>query len=72
MRLSVRLFLDPCSAMPPSKSIGGSPNQMVDAIGGWAAIGVDHILLDPVAPGGVDGRRAAMEAFMTDVATQVG
>ena len=38
---------------------------------GRSAIGVDHILLDPVAPGGVAGRRAAMEAFMTEVAPQV-
>jgi probable F420-dependent oxidoreductase len=70
--LSVRLYLDPGSAMPASKSIGGSPAQMVDTIGEWAAIGVDHILLDPVAPGGIDGRRAAMEAFMTEVAAQIG
>ena len=44
---------------------------MLDTVGAWSAIGVDHILLDPVAPGGVAGRRAAMEAFMTDVAPQV-
>ena len=58
--------------MTVSKSIGGSNAKMVDTIGAWSAIGVDHILLDPVAPGGVAGRRAAMEAFMTEVAPQVG
>ena len=54
--------------MPAAKSIAGSPEQMLDTIGEWAAIGVDHILLDPVAPGGIAGRRAAMERFMVDVA----
>ena len=68
VRLSVRLYLDPEGSMPAAKSIAGSSAQMVDTIGQWSAIGVDHILLDPVAPGGLDGRRAAMERFMTDVA----
>jgi hypothetical protein len=45
---------------------------MVDAVGRWSAIGVDHILLDPVAPGGLDGRRAAMERFITDVVPLTG
>ena len=68
--LSVRLFLDPQGSMPPEKSIAGSREQMLDTVGSWAAIGVDHILLDPVAPGGVDGRLAALERFMTDVAAR--
>lgn len=71
IRLSVRLYLDPHGAMSPSKSIIGSPQQMLDTIGRWSEIGVDHILLDPVAPGGVDGRRNAMERFMLDVAPGV-
>ena len=71
VRLSVRLYRDPGEQMTASKSIGGSNAQMVDTVGAWSAIGVDHILLDPVAPGGVAGRRAAMEAFMTAVAPQV-
>ncbi len=68
VRMSVRLYLDPEGSMPASKSIAGPPGQMIDTIGEWASIGVDHILLDPVAPGGLDGRRAAMERFMTEVA----
>jgi probable F420-dependent oxidoreductase len=72
VRLSIRLYLDPEAAMEPAKSIAGSPDQMVDTIGRWREIGVDHILLDPVAPGGLDGRRAAMERFMTDVAPLAG
>ena len=72
LRLSIRLYLDPAGSMPAAKSIGGSDEQMVDTIGRWAAIGVDHILLDPVAPGGLAGRRAAMERFMVDVAPRTG
>lgn len=71
VRLSVRLYLDPEGSMKPTTSIAGSPAAMVDTIGRWREIGVDHILLDPVASGGVAGRRAAMERFMLDVATQV-
>ena len=71
VRLSVRLYLDPEGSMPASKSISGSPAQMLDTIGEWAAIGVDHILLDPVASGGIAGRRAAMERLMVDVASRV-
>jgi probable F420-dependent oxidoreductase len=65
--LSVRLFLDPEGAMPAAKSIAGTPDQMLDTIGAWAAIGVDHVLLDPVAPGGASGRLAALERFAEDV-----
>ncbi len=68
VRLSVRLYLDPEASMPATKSIGGSPQQMLETIAEWAAVGVDHILLDPVASGGLNGRMAAMERFMTDVA----
>jgi probable F420-dependent oxidoreductase len=72
MVLSVRLFLDPESRMPAAKSIAGSVEQMLDTIGMWQGIGVTHLLLDPVASGGLDGRVGAMEHFMTDVAPQVG
>jgi len=71
VRLSIRLYLDPERSMPPGKSIAGSAAEMVETVGRWRDIGVDHILLDPVAPGGVAGRRAAMERFMLDVAPQV-
>ena len=52
VRLSIRLYLDPERLDAGGKSIAGSPAEMVDTVGRWAAIGVDHILLDPVAPGG--------------------
>jgi probable F420-dependent oxidoreductase len=68
LRLSVRLFLDPEGVMPAAKSIAGTPDQMLDTIGAWAAIGVDHVLLDPVAAGGASGRLAALEGFAEDVA----
>jgi probable F420-dependent oxidoreductase len=68
LRLSIRLYLDPEGKMPPAKSVAGSTEQMVDTIGRWQEIGVSHILFDPVASGGNDGRAALMERFMTDVA----
>lgn len=72
IRLSVRLYLDPARLMPPAKSIGGTDDEMLDTVSAWAAIGVDHILVDPVAPGGLDGRMAGMDRFMTHVAPRVG
>jgi probable F420-dependent oxidoreductase len=68
---SVRLFLDPAGHMPPHKSVAGSPEQMLDTVERLADIGVDHILLDPVARGGVPARRDAMERLMLEVAPRV-
>jgi probable F420-dependent oxidoreductase len=72
LTLSVRLYLDDTGSMEPAKSIAGSPEQMADTVGTWAEIGVDHILLDPVARGGFDGRLSAVERFMSGVASRVG
>lgn len=69
--LSVRLYLDPGSVMPGPLSIAGSTEQMIDTMGRWAEIGVDHVLLDISAPGGPTGRLDALRAFMTDVAPRV-
>jgi probable F420-dependent oxidoreductase len=69
--LSIRLYLDDTGSMEPAKSIAGSVEQMADVAGQWGEIGVSHILLDPVARGGFDGRLAAVERFMTDVAPRV-
>jgi probable F420-dependent oxidoreductase len=69
--LSIRLYLDPGGSMPAAKSVAGSTEQMLDTIGRWQDIGVSHMLFDPVARGGYDGRFAAMEQFMLDVAPQV-
>lgn len=71
VRLSIRLYLDPERSMPADTSVAGGPAEMLDTVGRWQALGVDHILLDPVAPGGLAGRRAAMERFMLDVAPQL-
>jgi probable F420-dependent oxidoreductase len=70
--LSLRMFLDPDEMMEPVKSIGGSVDQMVDTIGRTQEIGVTHILIDPVARGGVSGRLQALSSFMTNVASQIG
>lgn len=68
--LSTRLYLDPAGSMEPAKSIAGSDEQMADTIGQWADVGVTHILLDPVARGGADGRLAAVEHFLTGPGAQ--
>ena len=67
MQLSVRLYLDPESAMKPELSVAGSTEQMIDTMGQWQAIGVDHVLVDITARGGPAGRLEAMQSFMTDV-----
>jgi len=37
---------------------------MLATIDQFRSIGVSHILIDPVAPGGLDGRLDAVEQFM--------
>ncbi len=69
--LSIRLYLDPASAMKPKVSIAGSAEQMIDTLSQWAGIGVDHVLVDITAPGGPKGRLEAMQAFMTDVVPNI-
>ena len=49
-----------------------STEQMIDTASKWAAIGVDHILVDITAPGGPDGRLEALQSFMTDVVPNIG
>ena len=70
LTLSARLYLDPAGAMPAALSIAGSPGQMQDRVAALAAAGVSHLVLDPVARGGVAGRLQAVSEFMTDVAPQ--
>lgn len=71
MTLSIRLYLDPASAMKPELSIAGSTDQMIESLAAWSAIGVDHVLVDITAPGGTAGRLEAMQHFMTDVVPHV-
>ncbi len=54
--------------MPGDKSIAGSHQQMQDTVGALKQAGVQHVLLDPVARGGVSGRRDAIADFMENVA----
>jgi probable F420-dependent oxidoreductase len=72
LTLSLRIYLDPAGAMPAAKSISGSKDQMLETIAACQAIGISHLLLDPVARGGVAGRLDALRAFMEDVAPAVG
>ena len=68
LRLSLRVFLDPAGAMPPDKSIQGTADEMLARIAELKAIGVDHVLLDPVARGGPQARMDAIRAFMENIA----
>lgn len=68
LELSLRVFLDPAGVMEPAKSIGGSKDQMLERIAALKAIGIGHVLLDPVARGGVPARLDAVRGFMEDVA----
>lgn len=72
LELSLRVYLDPASAMNPELSLAGSAQQMSDTIGALAELGVEHVLLDPVARGGVPGRLDAVRRFMTEVAGGTG
>ncbi len=67
LTLSLRVYLDPAGAMEASKSIAGSDEQMRDTIGALTEAGVQHVLLDPVARGGVAGRLDAIANLMENV-----
>jgi len=67
MTLSIRLYLDTLDAMEPAKSIAGSADEMQAQVAAWQAIGVSHLVLDPVARGGIQGRRDAVLAFAESV-----
>ena len=71
LRCSMRWYLDPAGSMKPGVSLQGSTQEMVDRIGALAAVGCDHLVLDPVARGGAAGRLDAVRQFMTEVAPQV-
>jgi probable F420-dependent oxidoreductase len=68
LTLSLRLYLDPESRMEPEKSVAGSAEQMRQRMSELAEAGMHHVLLDPVARGGVGGRLDAVRGFMADVA----
>ena len=68
LTLSLRVYLDPAGAMEADKSISGSVDQMQEQVGQLETAGVQHVLLDPVARGGVSGRLDAVLAFMESVA----
>ena len=66
--LSLRYYLDPAAVMKPAVSVAGSTEQMIESVAQVAETGVTHLVLDPVARGGVAGRLDALRAFMSDVA----
>lgn len=72
MTLSIRLYLDTLGTMEPAKSIAGSAAEMADQVAAWRGIGVSHLVLDPVARGGIEGRRDAVLAFAESVMPSFG
>lgn len=68
---SVRVYLDFDGSMDARKSLRGGPGEMLETVAAFRAMGVGHILLDPVARGGADGRLAAVERFAADVLPEV-
>jgi probable F420-dependent oxidoreductase len=70
--LSVRVYLDFEGMMEPAKSLAGSPEQVLEGIARYREAGVSHILLDPVAKGGVAGRQDAVRRFANEVMPKAG
>ena len=65
--LSIRWYLDPDAKMNPKKSLYGSAQHMRDQVAELADIGISHVVLDPVAGGGPEGRLAALQRFADEV-----
>ena len=65
---SARVYLDSTGTMDAERSIVGSVDQMLEQVACLQQIGVTHVLLDPVARGGVSGRLNALTQFMEEVA----
>ena len=69
---SVRLFAEfGGNTADPAKSIQGTPGELVEQIGVYREAGVDHMLVEFIARGGVAGRTEAMERFAADVMPHV-
>ncbi len=64
LTFSTRVYLDPARAMEDAKSIAGDRDSMLSRIDELAAAGLTHIVIDPVARGGVTGRLEAVLEFM--------
>jgi probable F420-dependent oxidoreductase len=67
LTLSLRLYLDPDGRMEPAKSIAGDAGSMRARLAELERAGVQHVVLDPVARGGVGGRLEAVRRLMKDV-----
>ena len=64
---STRVYLDFDGVMDPAKSVAGPADAMAETIGELEQIGISHVLLDPVARGGIEGRLEAVERFASEV-----
>ena len=69
---SVRLFAEfDGNTADPAKSIQGTAAQLVEQAGVYGEAGVDHMLVEFIARGGVAGRTEAMERFAAEVMPRV-
>ena len=71
LTLSLRVYLDPGSAMDPALSVAGADQEMLDTLGAMGEAGISHVLVDPVASGGVRGRLDAVRRLMEDVVAKL-
>ncbi len=67
LELSTRVYLDPDGRMEPSKSLQGSADQIAEAVAVWTEAGVSHLILEPVARGGAEGRLDLIRRFVADI-----
>ncbi len=65
--LSTRVYLDPGGRMDAAKSLQGGDAELVASIERWAEVGVSHLILEPVAGGGAQGRMDLIRRFVGDV-----
>jgi probable F420-dependent oxidoreductase len=64
---SARVYLDFDATMDPEKSVAGPPARMLETIAEFKQAGISHLLFDPVARGGIEGRLETAERFANEV-----
>jgi probable F420-dependent oxidoreductase len=63
---SVRLYADFAGTSAPGRSLNGSPDQMIEIIAAYRALGAGHLVLDFIAAG-PDARLEALQRFASGV-----
>ncbi|MFV0526188.1 MAG: LLM class flavin-dependent oxidoreductase [Acidimicrobiales bacterium] len=55
----------------PRPAVGGSTERLIDAVGGWAEVGVDEVIVPDFVMGGADVTRDTLDRIITEVAPSV-